>query len=90
MKHATQSTLAGYASFLDSIRAIDGMVERSPGVFYRKSKAFLHFHEDATGLYADLRSHSDEEFVRWRVESRAEQSAFLKTIADSLRAPVRK
>ena len=30
--------------------------ERSRGVFYRQSQAFLHFHEDSKGLFADLRA----------------------------------
>ena len=33
------------------------------GVFYRRSHAFLHFHEDPTGLHADVRF--DEDFERY-------------------------
>ena len=32
-----------------------GLVEKRPGIFYRKSKAFLHFHEDSSGVHADVR-----------------------------------
>ncbi len=35
--------------------ALPGVVEKRPGVFYRKSKALLHFHENPTGPYADVR-----------------------------------
>lgn len=48
-----------------------GLVERSRGVFYRRSRAFLHFHEDPTGLFADVRI--GEEFERLPVNSRAGQ-----------------
>ena len=31
------------------------MVEKKRGVFYFKSRAFLHFHEDPKGMFADIR-----------------------------------
>jgi hypothetical protein len=31
------------------------MIEKKRGVFYFKSRSFLHFHEDPKGLFADLR-----------------------------------
>ena len=30
-------------------------IEKSPGVFYRSRRAFLHFHEDGDDIYADVR-----------------------------------
>jgi len=90
MLHATENTLAKYEALLASLRAIDGMNERRPGIFYRKSKAFLHFHEDPTGLYADLRMYVNDEFVRMRVTSRVEQSALITLVTSALTQPVRK
>jgi hypothetical protein len=90
VKHATPETLAKYATFLDALRAFDGMTERRPGVFYRKSKAFLHFHEDPSGLYADVRVNAEGEFVRVRVESKVEQSKLLTTVSTALKAPAHK
>jgi hypothetical protein len=55
-----------------------GLTEKSRGVFYRKSKAFLHFHEDSTGLYADVRL--GPEFNRFRVETDGEREALLAQI----------
>ncbi len=55
-----------------------GLVEKKPGVFYRKSKAFLHFHEDPSGLHADVRF--EEEFERVRAETDAEREALLARI----------
>jgi hypothetical protein len=89
MMHASEKTLLNYSALLASLRKIEGLNEKRPGVFYRKSKAFLHFHEDSTGLYADLRLNVDEEFARTRVESRAEQSTFIATIRTALTAPER-
>jgi hypothetical protein len=86
MLHATETTLARYSPFITLIRAIDGLNEKRPGVFYRKSKAFLHFHEDSSGLYADLRLDVNAEFVRLHVESRVEQSALISTITSALTA----
>jgi len=90
MLHATENTLAKYEALVASLRAIDGMNERRPGIFYRKSKAFLHFHEDPTGLYADLRMYVNDEFVRMRVTSRVEQSALITLVTSALTQPVRK
>ena len=52
MRHASAETLEEIEPLLHELRSVPGLVEKSPGVFYRKSKAFLHFHEDPTGLHA--------------------------------------
>jgi hypothetical protein len=49
---------------LAAVRALPGPVERKRGVFYLKSKAFLHFHEDPAGLFADLRDARGKDFDR--------------------------
>ena len=54
MKHATDSALDRLEPLLADIRAMDGLKEKKRGVFYKKSRAFLHFHEDPNGLFADL------------------------------------
>jgi hypothetical protein len=43
------------------------MVEKKRGVFYRKSKSFLHFHEDPRGLFADIRNATGDNFDRFDV-----------------------
>jgi hypothetical protein len=87
MLHATESTLAKYSALFDSLRALNGLIEKRPGVFYRQSKAFLHFHEDPTGLYADLRVDANGDFARIRAESWVEQSTLIETISAALTAP---
>lgn len=54
MKHAGPAALASVADLLTAARA-SGAKEPRPGVFYRKGRAWLHFHEDPAGLFADLR-----------------------------------
>ena len=68
MKHATAAALAKLAGLLDEIRSKGGINERKPGIFYRKSRAFLHFHEDPAGLFADLRA--GDGFDRYPVDTR--------------------
>jgi hypothetical protein len=46
MKHASASTLQQMSDLLDQIRQRQGLNEKKLGIFYRKSKAFLHLHED--------------------------------------------
>jgi len=78
MRHATAEGLDQVEPLLAQLRLVPGLVEKNRGTFYRKSRAFLHFHEDPSGLHADVRF--NEEFERVRVESNAEQQALLSRI----------
>jgi hypothetical protein len=78
MKHATSAALAGLSELLDQIRIRDGLKEKKLGIFYRKSKSFLHFHEDPAGLFADLSTGAD--FDRYRVNTRPEWNVLLAAI----------
>jgi hypothetical protein len=55
--------------------------ERKRGVFYLRSRAFLHFHEDSSGLHADVRL--DADFQRLRVQTRQERSVLFDRIRTS-------
>jgi hypothetical protein len=59
MKHASAATLRQIDSLLASLRALPGLKEKSAGAFYRGGSAFLHFHEDPAGLFADLKVDGD-------------------------------
>jgi hypothetical protein len=78
MKHATSAALDGLAALLAQIRTKSGFTEKKPGIFYRKSRSFLHFHEDPAGLFADLRTGDD--FDRYPVNTRQEWDAVLAAI----------
>lgn len=81
MKHAGPASLALLHDLIESVRARHDLKESRPGVFYRKGKAFLHFHEDAAGLFADLRV--SDEWERYRVSDAHEQAAFLAVLTRS-------
>jgi hypothetical protein len=55
MKHATPVALDALDGLLLELRRIDGLAERKRGLFYRGSSAFLHFHEDPAGFFADVK-----------------------------------
>ena len=55
MKHAGAATLAQMEPLLMRLRSIQGLVERRAGIFYLRGRAFLHFHEDPAGVFADVR-----------------------------------
>jgi hypothetical protein len=78
MRHATAAALDELEPLLDRLRAVPALVERKRGIFYRGARAFLHFHEDATGLYADVRF--DVEFERFRVQTPEECDVLLTRI----------
>jgi hypothetical protein len=76
MKHAGQQTLEVIESMLRPLRAHPMLIEKSPGSFYIKSNAFLHFHEDPVGVFADVKADLVH-FERHRVTTKAEQKKLL-------------
>ena len=69
-------------ALLAELRTFSGLRERKRGHFSRGSRAFLHFHEDAGDLYADVRL--DVDFERMKVTSPSEQAAFLSRVREAL------
>ena len=84
MKHVSPAGLDELDELLRALRGIDGLEEKKRGVFYRRSRAFLHFHEDDSGLYADVRV--DAEFDRFRVTTKAERTRLLSLVRRTTRA----
>ena len=82
MKHAGLRTLARISPLLEELRARPALSEKRPGVFYLKSRSFLHFHDDPVGIFADVRL--ADEFVRLPVTSDPQQSDLLERIDDCL------
>jgi hypothetical protein len=79
MKHATAETFASIQLLLRQLRERKRLVERTPGAFYFRSKAFLHFHRDPSGTYADVKRDLTG-FTRMRCTSREEQKALLSCV----------
>jgi hypothetical protein len=81
MRHAGSEALDRLEPLLVELRALDGLVERKRGIFYKGSRAFLHFHEDPSGLHADVRLGDDgDDFERRRVETKPEQMSLVADI----------
>ena len=79
MRHATRDDLETLGVLLEALRGLPTLKERKPGVFYRKSKAFLHFHEDGGQLFADVRL-DGKDFDRLPVTARSAQRKLLAAI----------
>ena len=77
MKHAGSIALLRLSDLISAVRA-RGLKEQRAGVFYRKGRAWLHFHEDKAGLFADIRVGS--EWERFRVSEPQERANLLAFI----------
>lgn len=80
MRHARGQDLDRLDRLLIELRTLPGLTEKKRGIFYRKSRAFLHFHEDPKGMFADI-SDPDE---RIDVTAAAGQAALMKAARDRL------
>ena len=61
MGRARKATLEQLEPLLADVRdlGIDGLVEKANGAFYQRRAGILHFHEDADGVYADVKVAGD-------------------------------
>jgi hypothetical protein len=82
VRHATESDLDRLEALLAELRRLPQLQERKRGSFSRGSRAFVHFHEDAGYLYADVRL--DSKFERKKVTSASEQADFLSQVLQAL------
>jgi hypothetical protein len=84
VRHATPAALDRLEPLLRALRGCEGLREKNRGTFYRGSSAFLHFHEDPAGLFADVKL-AGAEFTRLRATTAAEQRALLGAVRRALR-----
>jgi len=83
MKHADQTTLAQLSPLLAEIRRrMPPLKEKGAGKFYCKSSAFLHFHDDPAGIFADLKVAG--EWQRYPVNNDAEYRTLLAVLDQQL------
>jgi len=82
MKHAGATALDQLEPLIERVRAIPALKEKSRGVFYLKSRAFLHFHEDPKGLFADVRTTDGKDFERFQVDEPSTWDVFVKTASE--------
>jgi len=78
MRHAGEQALDHLEDVLALVRALPGLTEKRRGTFYRKSRAFLHFHEDPKGLFADVRDAQGRDFERIDVTAEAGRRRLLE------------
>jgi len=83
VRHITPEGLDTIDELLEPLRTIEGLTERSRGVFYRRSQAFLHFHEDGADIYADVKL-DGHTFDRRRATTKPEQRALLAAVRRAL------
>jgi hypothetical protein len=83
MKHAGAAALDRLEGLLEAVRALGLLSEKSRGVFYRRSRAALHFHEDPAGLFADVRAGDGAEFERIKADEPRGQAALLDRLAET-------
>jgi hypothetical protein len=80
MRHARARDLDRLEPLIERLRGFAALSERSRGVFYAKSRAFLHFHQDPAGLFADVRAGPDGGFERLRVDEAAGAEALIERV----------
>jgi hypothetical protein len=73
MKHAGQAALDGIEPLLARIRVAGVLREKSRGIFYLKTRAWLHFHEDPAGIFVDIRALDGKDFDRLKLDSESER-----------------
>lgn len=83
MRHARDEDLDRIEPLLEQLRSFDGLIEKSRGAFYRRSRAFLHFHADGGDTFADVRLTGDD-FERTRATTKAEQKALVARVRKRL------
>ena len=59
MAHCPYEQLADIPAVLTALRALPGISEKKPGIFYWRSKGFAHFHLKAGRRWADVRDGAD-------------------------------
>jgi hypothetical protein len=78
MKHAGAGALDRLEPLLRELRERAVLKEKSRGTFYRGSRAFLHFHEHGSELFADVRLLDD--FERMDATTAEDRKALLRKV----------
>lgn len=73
MAHASPEALQPLLPLLRQLREIKGLKEKQPGIFYLRSNAFLHFHDEQGTLYADLKKAGGMGFERYALDTPPQQ-----------------
>jgi hypothetical protein len=82
MRHATEADLDRLEDLLLRLRALPQLRERRRGSFSRGSRGFLHFHEDAGRLDADVKLGGA--YQRVSVTTETERRRFMEDVEQEL------
>jgi hypothetical protein len=82
VKHASDTALDQLGEVLEGLRKQSALRERKRGVFYLRTSAFIHFHEDPAGLFADFKAASGWE--RLPVNTKSDTKRFLARVRELL------
>lgn len=89
MKHAGPAALDALEPLLAAVRGVGApdrrLKERARGVFHLRNRAFLHFHEDPTGLWGDIRAPEAADFDRIKADTAAGQAEIVERVEAALR-----
>jgi hypothetical protein len=87
MKHASAETPRQLEPLLERLRALPALSlsERRPRIFYRGASAFLHFHEDPAGVFADAKL-DGRAFSRFKLNGLLNNEELLAKVSASLSA----
>jgi hypothetical protein len=85
MKHAGSEALDRIEDLLVILRGRGDLREKGRGVFYRKGKAFIHFHEDPAGLFCDVRP--EDRWIRLPVNTAGEWRELMSCIGEDRPRP---
>jgi hypothetical protein len=69
MAHADEAALQRLLPLLRQLREIKALREMKPGIFYLKGSAFIHFHDEAGALTADLKKAGGSGFDRYALDT---------------------
>jgi len=81
VKHAGAAVLDQLEPLLDRIRARGVLREKSRGIFYLRSRAYLHFHEDPAGVFVDIRAADGKDFDRMKLDQAVEAEILARIAA---------
>ncbi len=73
MARADADALRVLQPLLRQLRDIKGVKETQPGTFHARRDAFLHFHDEAGVLHADLKKPGGAGFDRFPLATAADQ-----------------
>jgi hypothetical protein len=76
--HAGPEILDRLEPLLAAIRKLGLAEERKRGIFYRRRSAFLHFHEEAGRIHADLKQAGD--FMRYPANTERDWGRLLAAV----------